>query len=128
MFNQFKRSIVCVLITTFSFLSLTQTANATLISTQQFAMEVPAANSRAPLGTAINRPDAQAQLEAFGITKEEAQNRIAALTDEEVLALNNNIDSLPAGGGLVGALVLIFVVLLVTDILGFTKVYSFTRS
>jgi hypothetical protein len=117
-----------VLITTFSFLSLTQTANATLISTQQFAMEVPAANSRAPLATAINRPDVQAQLEAFGITKEEAQNRIAALSDEEVLALNNNIDSLPAGGGLVGALVLIFVVLLVTDILGFTKVYSFTRS
>jgi hypothetical protein len=128
MFNQFKRPIVCVLITTFSFLSLTQTANATLISTQQFAMEVPAANSRAPLATAINRPDVQAQLEAFGITKEEAQNRIAALSDEEVLALNNNIDSLPAGGGLVGALVLIFVVLLVTDILGFTKVYSFTRS
>lgn len=43
-------------------------------------------------------------------------------------AIAGKIDSLPAGGEFIGALVFVFVLLLVTDILGFTKVYNFTRS
>jgi hypothetical protein len=42
-------------------------------------------------------------------------------------AVAGKIDSLPAGGEFIGVLVFVFVLLLVTDILGFTKVYSFTR-
>jgi hypothetical protein len=56
--------------------------------------------------------------------------RVAALTDDEVAQLAAKIDSLPAGadgGGLIGALVLIFIVLLITDILGLTKIFPFTR-
>ena len=37
-------------------------------------------------------------------------------------------DELPAGGDLLGAAVLIFLVLLFTDIMGYTKVFPFTRS
>jgi len=42
--------------------------------------------------------------------------------------LADKLDSLPAGGDVIGALVLVFVILLVTDILGYTKVFPFTRS
>ena len=42
-------------------------------------------------------------------------------------AVAGKIDALPAGGEFVGVLVFIFVLLLITDILGFTKVYSFAR-
>jgi len=123
-----KRTMTAVLITTFTFLNLTQTANASLISTQQIASQSTSFKDRGSLAASIDRPEIQAQLESFGISKEEAQQRIASLTDEEVIALNNKIDSLPAGAGVVGALVLIFVVLLVTDILGFTRVFPFTRT
>ncbi len=44
-----------------------------------------------------------------------------------VAAVAGKIDALPAGGEFVGDLVFIFVLLLITDILGFTKVRSFTR-
>jgi hypothetical protein len=127
MLKKLRSAVTYVLITTFSFLSLTQTANATLISTQQLAVESVSSDGRLQLAAAIDRPEVQAQLETFGISKDDAQRRIASLTDEEVLALNNKIDNLPAGAGVVGALVLIFVVLLVTDILGFTKVFPFTK-
>ena len=40
----------------------------------------------------------------------------------------DQIENAPAGSGIIGAIVLIFLVLLVTDILGFTKVFPFTRS
>jgi len=35
---------------------------------------------------------------------------------------------MPAGGDIIGVLFTVFVILLVTDILGFTNVFSFTRS
>ena len=41
--------------------------------------------------------------------------------------LADQIDSAPAGG-IIGAILLVFFVLLVTDILGLTKVFPFTRS
>ena len=55
---------------------------------------------------------------------------MAALTDEEVHKIAGNMDKLPAGGdgGVLEVLLTIFVVLLITDILGFTKVFPFTRS
>jgi hypothetical protein len=65
------------------------------------------------------------------VPADEAQARAAALTDDEVLAAAGRVDRMPAGGdgfgALIGAAVLVFVVLLVTDILGFTKVFSFTK-
>ena len=127
MLKHFRQGITYVLMTTFSFLSLTHSANASLITTQQFATEIKGSISRAPLNAALDRPDVQAQLEALGVSRAAAEQRIASLTDQEVIALNNNLDSLPAGAGIVGALVFVFVLLLVTDILGLTKVYSFTK-
>ena len=37
------------------------------------------------------------------------------------------MDQLPAGAGVIGILFAVFIVLLVTDILGFTKIFPFTR-
>jgi hypothetical protein len=50
------------------------------------------------------------------------------MTDDEVRSIAGRIDSLPAGGDVLGILFTVFIVLLVTDILGFTKVFPFTRS
>jgi hypothetical protein len=53
---------------------------------------------------------------------------VDALTDEEVQKVAGKLDKMPAGGDVIGILFTIFVILLVTDILGFTKVFPFTRS
>jgi hypothetical protein len=49
------------------------------------------------------------------------------MTDEEVRALNQKMDEMPAGSGVVGAVVLIFLVLLITDIAGLTDVFPFVK-
>lgn len=67
-------------------------------------------------------------LEKLGVTRADAEARVAALTDAEAATMAGQIDSLPAGGDVIGVLLTIFVVLLITDILGFTKVFPFTRS
>jgi hypothetical protein len=54
--------------------------------------------------------------------------RIAALTDAEAAELAARIEELPAAGiSILGAALVVFLVLLLTDILGYTKVFPFTR-
>ena len=46
----------------------------------------------------IARPEVARKLEALGVLPKDAQDRVDALTDEEVRALAARIDALPAGG------------------------------
>ena len=84
---------------------------------------------RARIAAALERSEVQQQLRAHGVSPDEVKARVAALSDSEAAELAARIDSLPAGGlGLVSAIVLVFLVLLLTDILGYTKIFPFTRS
>ncbi|MFY0990403.1 PA2779 family protein [Halomonas sp. C05BenzN] len=75
----------------------------------------------------LARDDVQQQLLAQGVDLAEVEARVAALSDEEAAQMAEQLEQLPAGASVVGALVLIFLVLLVTDILGLTNVFPFTR-
>jgi uncharacterized protein DUF6627 len=83
--------------------------------------------AREHMNQVLARADVQARLVQFGVNAHDVQGRIAAMSDDEVASLAGEIDALPAGGDILGAIVLIFLVLLVTDILGFTKVFPFTK-
>jgi hypothetical protein len=83
---------------------------------------------RERIAQVIDRAEVQAQLQAYGVSPAEVQARVAALTDAEAAELAARIDSLPAGGiGIIGAILIVFLVLLLTDILGYTKVFPFTK-
>jgi len=62
---------------------------------------------------------------------EEAKARVESLTDQEAAEIAAQIDQMPAGGSalgtLVGAAILVFLVLLVTDILGYTDIFPFIK-
>ena len=71
------------------------------------------------------------QIRSLGVDPDEAEARVAALSDIEISQLAGRIDALPAGqdivGPIVGGIVLIFLILLVTDILGLTNIFPFIR-
>jgi hypothetical protein len=76
----------------------------------------------------LDRADVQAQLQAYGVSAADVKARVGALSDAEAAELAARIDELPAGGvGILGAILIVFLVLLLTDILGLTKVFPFTR-
>lgn len=128
--KQLRRLFSIFLIVTFANVTLIQTVHAALISTEQVARAVAVEqghSSHERLADLLARSDVQAQLERLGVSAEDASKRIAALTDEEATLLAQQIDNAPAGG-IIGAILLVFLVLLVTDILGFTNVFPFTRS
>jgi hypothetical protein len=100
-----------------------------MIGTEQVAVANASQQNRERIAAALQRPEVIAQLEQLGVDKSLAQERVAALTDDEAATLAGRLDSLPAGGwDAVGVLLFIFVLLLVTDLLGLTHVFPFTRS
>lgn len=88
--------------------------------------------SRENLKTILAREDVQRILMSNGIDPDEAQARINSLSDSEVVSISEKIDNLPAGGNgigvIVGALLIVFLVLLFTDIMGYTDIFPFVKS
>lgn len=103
-------------------------AQAAMISSEQVIASQAAQLERERVRAVFDRQDVRGQLQALGVDADAARARVDALTDDEVATINGKIDSLPAGGEIVGAVVFVFLVLLITDILGFTKVFPFTKS
>jgi hypothetical protein len=75
----------------------------------------------------LQRDDVAQQLSAFGVDPLDAQSRVADMSAAEVADMNQQIDALPAGAGVLGAIVLIFIVLIITDALGATNVFGFVH-
>lgn len=105
--------------------TVTSGAASSLITAEDL---VSAVSGREQLERTLSRADVAAALQARGVSVDAARERVAALTDAEAAQVAARIDAAPAGGDVLGTIVFIFVVLLVTDILGFTKIFPFTRS
>jgi hypothetical protein len=121
-----RRLLAALLVMTTFSLTLPIDARAGLVGTEQAASNTDASRER--FNQWLLRDDVRAALQARGIDAAAAQARIDALTDDEARQLAARIDQVPAGGDVLGAIVFIFIVLLITDILGFTKIFPFTRS
>lgn len=106
-------------------------ANAEMVATETVLSVSKKQNSREHLYKFLDRQDVQKAMEYQGINPEEAKARINSLSDAEVTRIAEILDQLPAGGSAVGAVigaaVFIFVVLLITDLLGLTHVFSFVN-
>ena len=125
-----KQTLAALLIVSTTHVGFVQTAQAAMIGTEQVAQASTARSAddaRSQLNDAFARADVQARLQALGVDSRDARERVAALTDDEATRLAGEIDKAPAGG-IIEVILFVFFVLLVTDILGFTKVFPFTRS
>jgi hypothetical protein len=110
---------------------LGQVQAAGLVTTGEVAAaeaNLDAAADRALVLNALQRAEVQAKMREFGVDPAAAQARVAALSDEEVSALARKIDTAPAGGDSVLAIaVIVFLILLLTDIMGYTNIFPFVK-
>lgn len=65
----------------------------------------------------VERPEVAKQLEQMGINAEQAKDRVAAMSNEEVAMVAGKLDSLPAGGALGNQDFLFLIVILLVVIL-----------
>ena len=123
-----KRTIASILIVSTVSLGIPLQAQAAIVSSQAALTEVTATANRDKVQSFLARADVAQGLQEHGLNAADASARVAAMTDREVAELAGRIDQAPAGGDILGLVFTVFIVLLVTDILGLTKVFPFTRS
>ncbi|MDO8654583.1 MAG: PA2779 family protein [Undibacterium sp.] len=129
--NAFKRIVSSLLIVSTAVLGLPLTAQAGIISTDAaMATQLSSSTSanREQVISFLTRADVRTAMQEQGINSDAALQRVQAMSDTEVAQLAGRIDTAPAGGEILGIIFTIFIILLVTDILGLTKVFPFTRS
>lgn len=106
-------------------------ARAALVTTDEMLAQSDGASDRERVLAFLQRADVRKQIVALGVEPAEAAARVATLSDVQVREIAGKIDQLPAGQSVVaavlGAILVIFLVLLVTDLLGLTDVFPFVR-
>jgi hypothetical protein len=106
-------------------------ARAALVTTEQAIAPDTQLDARVRVAAFLARDDVRQQMRALGVDPAEADRRVASLSDAEVERIAGRLDQLPAGGeviaAVVGAALIVFLVLLVTDLLGLTHIFPFVH-
>jgi len=95
--------------------------NDRIISEQQVTLD------RAKILEVLDQQFTRQQLETWGVSPEMARERINSLTGQELANINRQFDELEAGGGILGILLVIFIVFVITDALGATDIFPFVH-
>jgi hypothetical protein len=88
-----------------------QTANAGMIGADQAAAASAGQTDRAAVMSVLSRAETSAQLQAAGVDPQMARERVAAMTDQEVHALAQDIQTAPAGAMSTGAWIAVVVII-----------------
>jgi hypothetical protein len=126
--NTLKRLLASILIFCTATMGMQGVAYAGIVSTDEAQTTHSATANRDKLTQFLARGDVRQGLMTQGVDPDAAAARVAALTDVEAADLAGRVDKAPAGGDVLGVIFTIFLVLLITDILGWTKVFPFTRA
>jgi hypothetical protein len=106
-------------------------AYASMVSTEQSLKEYKYPLKREELKNMLERKEIQEKLILWGVNPDNARAAVDSLTDDEILELVQKMDELPAGGNgvgvVIGAALIVFLVLLITDILGYTDIFPFVK-
>ena len=104
---------------------------ATLVGTADLLQQQSMDQARQKVIQFMERQEVARHLKAWGVSPAEAKARVAVMTDEEISVLSEKIDQMPAGGDALGIAlaiaILVFVVLIITDVLGVTDVFTFIK-
>ena len=107
-------------------------SQAALVTTDQVLAESQAEADRERVLAFLAREDVRQQITSLGVNPDEAARRVQSLSDAEVATIVDRMDQDPAGQGvvvfLVATILIIFLILIITDLLGVTDVFPFIDS
>lgn len=121
--NTVKRFLAAAMAVLMFSVSLNQ-AQAAMISNQEIVQQL----DRQQAIALFDRADVQDQLIQLGVDGDLAKTRVAAMTDAEIAQLNQHLAEQPAGQDVLGLAFMVFVVLVVTDMMGATDVFPFVKN
>jgi hypothetical protein len=106
-------------------------AKAGLVKTEDVIEQTAAKPNRERVRDFLQREDVRQQMKSLGVRPEEAARRVDALSDTEIAQIAGYLDQAPAGQDAVVAflsvVLIVFLVLLLTDLLGLTDIFPFVK-
>ena len=115
--------VLTILLSFFTTTAVVPVARAAVIGTTSYIDQVDQL-SRDEIKNIFAREDVRDQLISYGVDPDAAAMRIAAMSDEELRAIQGNIADLPAGSGVLAILGVVLIVLIVLELLGVTNVFN----
>ena len=104
-------------------------AQAALVGTEQALRLGEATAARDQIDALFRRADIRHRFVDWGVDPDEAAARVASLSDRDVIILARRLEQTEAGqGGVtepVGAMLMVVIILVFTDIAGMTDVFTF---
>jgi hypothetical protein len=118
----------CVTFVSLSLVSLGMQAPAVagVVSTQQAAAAARGESPRALVDATIARADVQGKLAELGVDAAAIEGRLAALSEQEIAKLAEQIESAPAGGDALAVIGIVFVVLIILELVGVIDIFKKT--
>lgn len=99
---------------------------AAIIGNETLINQAPSALTRDNMQELLGQESARQQMQAWGISPELITARINRLTDAELARINQETNTLKAGGtNVLGVLLIIFIVFVITDVIGATNIFPF---
>ena len=125
MSSRISRIIALTLCCSISNLAFSQFASAAVISTGDALRGLERTEQINSIHSVLVRADVQALLQQHGVSPDQAMQRVAALSDQELQMLHERFEQLPAGGiGIFEVLGITFLVLMILELTGTINIFS----
>jgi hypothetical protein len=120
-----RRTLVAITASCFVSMGLQVSSASAVIGTAEYLSATDRAGQIASVQAALSRADVRSQLEKYGVDPADAAARVASLTDSELADVSARMDSLPAGGdGVVAVIGILFIVLIILEWTGVIDIFK----
>jgi len=124
MSRQKQLRAILVLALAVPLLAVQTTARAAVITAEQYVATMDRRIVVDTVTAALAREDVRNALRLHGVDPTLAAERVAALNDQELMLLAENLDELPAGGSLLGTIGVVAIVLLILELVGVIDIFK----
>jgi hypothetical protein len=121
---KYSKIMAIILSTALIWAGFTTTALAAVVSTGDALLMEQPGNRLAAVQAKLARSDVRQAMIELGVDPVQAELRVAALGERELAQLESQLDSLPAGGSLLGLIGAVFVVLLILEVTGVIDIFK----
>lgn len=122
--RRLRKAVSLIVVTTMLSLGVSAPGYATMLGTDAILAGDSVQQQRDYVRELLDRDDVQQQLVSLGVDPLDAEQRVDAMTEQEIQTLTTQLEEMPAGAGALGLLAFVLVVLLITDLLNLTNVYN----
>lgn len=103
----------------------TAPAQAAMVGTDQVLADTRVETQRAELIQMIERDEVRQRLETMGVDPAHAKERVQRMTQAELAQLHGRMNEAAAGGDALGVALVVFIVFVITDVIGATDIFPF---